>query len=487
MLWSIPVVLAAVVWWPILDNYLWADDFFTFFRLHDQSAFEYLGKPQGFHLYATTGLVFWAADALFGPVPRPLFCLMLATHLLNVALLFAVIRRLADSDRLACVGAAVWATSPVLEASLGWFSVYGQLLVAAALFALILHLLRAAHAPRLPPWAPLLWAVLLLAAATSFGVGIGLALAMPVVAALLLPPGRARRLAIVTFTVVAVGLCILYVVLARYFAVPGSHTVRFAGNVLRLWPAVLGLTIHLFGYGTVRALTGTLAWKVAYPSTAAALIAALGIGVAYAGFALGSPAARRRLLAVLILAVGGYGIIAAGRAPFFGGGAVGGRVERYHYVGLALVVVALCIALGALAARTRLPERLRDGLVAATLALVVFGWWRSPHGINHREIAKEQLDRTLQAIERSIDAVPSGQPVYIENQEFEAMGPAFIHAKSAFPGWAGVFVVFYPDNVVRGRSVYFVEVDERVRAAMNGRRTSGLLVVDAITGTSATP
>ena len=50
---------------PIVDNYFWGDDFLTFFRLRDLTPFEYLMRPQGSHLYAATGAVFWAGDRAF--------------------------------------------------------------------------------------------------------------------------------------------------------------------------------------------------------------------------------------------------------------------------------------------------------------------------------------------------------------------------------------------------------------------------------------
>jgi len=49
----------------------------------------------------------------------------------------------------------------------------------------------------------------------------------------------------------------------------------------------------------------------------------------------------------------------------------------------------------------------------------------------------------------------------------------------SFPGWAAVFVIAFPDNVIDGKRVYFVEPDESRRkfaAARVGHRISTLLV-----------
>ena len=473
ILWLIPVVLAALVYAPIVDNYFWGDDFFTLFRLRDLPPFEYLFRPQGSHLYAATGAVFWAGDRLFGPHPRGLFCFALLTHLLNVALLFAVIRRLAGSDRLACLGAAIWGTSPVLEASLGWLSVYGHVLVATTILAVLLMLARLADGERMQPLTPLAWAILLVVGATSFGVGIGIALAMPAAAWLIVPPGRQRLLAVVALVVIAVAVTALYLGTLHYFADPGSAT---AAGLRRIWVRVVGFTIHLFGYSTTRALSGTFSHRVFYPSGTAALLVAAGIALLVVGSWLGAPPTRRRILGVLVLALGGYGLVAAGRAAYFGGGAASGRVDRYHYVGLALVTTALCIGAGGIASRVRWPELRRDLLLALALGVLGVGQATSGRVIDHHLEFQRQTRSVLEAIDRAIDAAGPNRPAYVGNEAFAAMGPLFANAKLWFPGWSGVFVIFYPHNIVRGHRVLFVERDPAVIDGLHGRRTAGLLV-----------
>ena len=473
-LWLIPLALAAVVYAPIVSNYFWGDDFLTLFRLRDLDRFDYLMRPQGSHLYAATGAVFWAADRLFGPHPRGFFYIALLTHLLNVALLFAVIRRLAGSERLACLGATLWGTSPVLEAALGWMSVYGHVLAATVILAVLVHLARLADGARLRPLAPLAWAALLFVAATSFGIGIGMALVMPLVAWLLLPSGRQRLWAAAALAVIGAGVAALYIGTLRYFAVPGSGTI--VTDLLRIWEPVLGFTVHLFGYGFARALSGTLGGSLYYPSRVATAIVVIGVGLVIAGALLGPPPTGRRILAVLVLALGGYGMVAAGRAAYFGGGAAAGRVDRYHYLGLALLVLACCIALAGVAARLRLREWMKDGLLALAVGAIALGYARSTHVIDHHLDFQRQTRWVIEAIARAIEAVPPGRPAYVGNEVFLPMGPLYANAKLIFPGWSGVFVIFYPENVVRGRPVYFVEPDRTIIEGMRGRRTNGLLV-----------
>jgi hypothetical protein len=53
-------------------------------------------------------------------------------------------------------------------------------------------------------------------------------------------------------------------------------------------------------------------------------------------------------------------------------------------------------------------------------------------------------------------------------------------AEQVLPGWAAVFVIFYPENVVDGRRVYFITAHPgALRAAKRGRRSATLLVPPA--------
>src|SRR5262249_2236074 len=139
---------------------------------------------------------------LLGFVPEPYYTAVLLTQLVNVWLLYRVLRSLTDSVLLACLGAALWGTSPLAVGTLGWYSVYGQVLVATIL---LLVLDRMGHrrgqagvAARAVWW----WCALLLVGATGFGTRIGVALVFPAVAFLLLPdtfhdrPARAALLAL---------------------------------------------------------------------------------------------------------------------------------------------------------------------------------------------------------------------------------------------------------------------------------------------------
>ena len=82
----------------------------------------------------------------------------------------------------------------------------------------------------------------------------------------------------------------------------------------------------------------------------------------------------------------------------------------------------------------------------------------------------------LEAVNHAVDAGTT-QGVYIPNRPFQSLGPIFVQRQDIFPGWAGVFVIFFPENTVDGKPVYFVTPDPRtLSAAQEGRRTNGLII-----------
>ena len=77
-----------------------------------------------------------------------------------------------------------------------------------------------------------------------------------------------------------------------------------------------------------------------------------------------------------------------------------------------------------------------------------------------------------------IEASPPGSDVYIENRTFVYVG-VLLRKMTIFPGWAGIFTIFFPENTVGGRRVYFVSEEAVIASARHGRRTASLLVASA--------
>ena len=93
--------------------------------------------------------------------------------------------------------------------------------------------------------------------------------------------------------------------------------------------------------------------------------------------------------------------------------------------------------------------------------------------IDHHSKAREETRAALAGIERAIRAEPVGEPVFIKNELFR---PVFYYP-TVFPGLAAAFVIFYPEDTVSGRPVYFVESNPAVvKATRAGNRIAHLLI-----------
>src|SRR5262245_37898448 len=97
-----PVVLAAVVFHPLIRNYFFADDFLHLYQIAEWSPLHFVLEPYAGHVYLIRNALFWTLARTVGPEPAPYFWLALLTHLLNVALLYRVVWVAFASDRLAC-------------------------------------------------------------------------------------------------------------------------------------------------------------------------------------------------------------------------------------------------------------------------------------------------------------------------------------------------------------------------------------------------
>lgn len=477
---ALAVGAAAIAYYPILGHYFFADDFYNLYRIRNDPTAEYILKPQGGHLLVTTYVIFYLSDWLFGANPLPYFISVLALHLLNTLLLFAVVRRTTDSDLIACAGALLWGVCPTHIGSLGWYSVFGHVVLGTAVLWLLYDLVGLARSGP-PSWPTRLrWVLLLYAAATSFGVGLGVAMVFPVMLWLLLPP-TGRRLGIVApFIAVALSIPVLYVALHRMFQGPqigleipyeiGVHyLIRQHG--LRL----LDLTWHMAAYGVSTTLVSTLQPNLQFPSPLAnATVAVFLVGLA-GTCALGSSRTRRIALAALVLLLGGYGMIVAGRVNFYALNPGVADATRYHYVASMAVVLLLGLILQAAGRRLPLPWLGRVGLLAVWAGALVGARLHNGPPFDMTERGRVETGTVIMKIRQAIEAAEPGETVEIPANEFQAMGPYF-KAHTLFPGWAGVFVIYFPENVVAERRVHFMEPDfKAVRAAVRGKRSAGLI------------
>jgi hypothetical protein len=409
---------------------------------------------------------------------------VLLTHLLNVALLFRLVHRLSNSAHAASLAAALWGVCPVHAGTLGWYSVYGQVLATTFLLILLNHAAPVAtENRRLPRSALITWPALLLAASTSFGIGIGITLVAPLVLYLILPRSSQRTRICLALAALALAMPLLYRgALALYdwaFGPTIEGLVAAIGLEHRAlsWQQakMMGL---MFSYGLTSLVLGFFIQVGRFPETAAWITVPVFLALLSIVFVGSKASTRRTLLAFLALAGGCYFIIAQGRSHFFRGDLlIGASQLRYQYA----ASLPIAVLVGILAARCcrllRLNSFVRWTLLIAWTALLIGSYRLAPPALEVSTNQERETRAVLSTVRSQVAAAPPGSAVYIENQPFRSVGPMLQDPRSGFPGWAGVYTIFFPTNVVDSRRVYFVVRDSAtLEMGRKGRRTAGLLV-----------
>lgn len=458
----IAVGLSAIVYSPVLKNYFWADDFLHLFRLVNTPLLEFILTQHAGHLCLVVNTLFYFFYQAFGLDPQPFFVLALATHLINVGLLFHLIRRLTDSPTVACFGATLWGICPTNEGSVGWYCVFGHVVAATVSLWLWSDVVRCAAVGRsLSTRRIVAWYVAALIAVTCFGVGLGVAMALPFFIFLVFQPGAERIRLTATFAplvVVAPGVYAVFQWLYLLVAAAPEHQVASMVQSVTLWRPIVamlgGLMVYgtgslaiPYGLGTLKTLT-----PAHYAATALCGIATLLVVVR------STPQIRRQLLAFALSAAAIYGIIAVGRGPFFVifAAPLNSAVSalRYHYAGTAAIAVILSLVLKELGRRLPLRDWQSQALLFAWLVATVVLYLTIGPQIDHNDQARAEVHAVQARVAAILDHTPAGQPAYIVNTRFVA---AFWNPTHLFPDCAGIFLLTYPDNVVNGHRVYFVE------------------------------
>jgi hypothetical protein len=476
---------AAVVYRSVTSIYFWSDDFVCLLQTVDEGFVRFVLSVFGGHILLVRNVVLYLSHAAFGFRSEPYYTMALLTHLLNVWLLFRLLVRLTEDAPLACLGATLWGTSPLCVGALGWYAAYGHVLVATILLVVLESVVFRARTDTIGPRTVLAWSALLLAAGTCFGVGVGMALVFPAVLALLAPQAlRDRRVLalVVALGPAAAGFYFGYRRIAGLVEpLSISETIVLSLGVSHTEP-IFRMIGHLFGFATTGLLLGFFFRHADYLGTASTIaLASVGV-VLLAILVLAEWETRRQLLAFLLLAGAGYAIIAAGRANFllismhFTSISSAGQL-RYHYAPLLALAVALCILVQRAARALRIPSAV---VVAAWLVIGTWGYARSSWAIDQRPAIRAYTERALHLIDARIDLQPAGAEVRIPNYPIGQNLLGNVMRPVDFPGWAALFVLTHPENVVRGRRVLFVESDPALLAALRSpekhRRLHDLLV-----------
>jgi hypothetical protein len=365
------------------------------------------------------------------------------------------------------------------ESALGWLSVYAQAIVSFFMLVLLRQIVLVADGRAVRRYLPAFWCLLLLAACTSFGTGIGVTLVCPAVAFLLLPASPTRTRVVLIFCVLAIALPGFYFGLTRLTTalyMPRTAPPFWEPNLI----TNLVMLGHILGYGIVTLIIGHFTARLDYPGLMAfVLIGVFTVAVVATLIAAPWPV-KRRLLACIILSLGCYGIIVAGRAAFF---AIAKnpqmfiRPARYHYAGPIPLAIALCIMLSYAETLFPLRRAAKVALLGAWAGIAGLAYVLVGKPIDNHVAARRESAQVVATVQQTVAAAAPQQDVYIPNRPFRWVGPIFFTRQDLFPGWAGIFVLFFPDNVVDGRRVYFVTTDQQALvAAREGQRTPTLIV-----------
>jgi hypothetical protein len=465
------VALAAWVYLPLRRVYFWADDFVCLTSILNDGFLRFVLRPFGGHNLLVRNLVFYGSYQAFGLHAEGYFWTVLLTHLLNVWLLFRVLRNLTGSLTLACFGAALWGTSPVVYGALGWYSVYGQVLATTLVLVVLGQVTALARDGRAPSTrAAIAWFVLLLLATLCFGVGIGVALVFPVVLFLVLPAAWRRprlRLAYLALPVVTLAVYLAFRRAYPLVAPLPPEEGAMEGVVRSSLPHLLPTMRALVTFSTAATLRSFFFSRRAYPD----LPASVALGVFAVGCLVllwrGDGAARRAGLAMAALCSGVYAVIAAGRGSMFDPrlppGLTAGQL-RYHYLGAIPIVVLACLALrevGRIGPMRAVPRLL---LLAVGLAIGIYGYSRSTFRISDNAQCRLYVDNAWRGIAAEAASHPAGEVAYLENGEPPSVLLGPVMRKRDFPGRAAVLLLQQRGDEVNGRRLRFVERDPSVLA-----------------------
>lgn len=479
----LPLAFAAWFFWPITANYFYGDDLLAMYEAIHKPLLGFLLEPYGGHVMATRNVVYLLLYHLFGLDPRSYYLVVFLTHLLNVGLLFLVVRELAGT-RLACFSATLWGSAPIAEGALGWYQAYGVVLAVVAQLWILYRLVRIRRGGRLSRLEVVSWGLLLLAASTCFGTGLAITLSMPAVAWLLLPATAARRRATIGLASIAAAVAVGYLALQRLVGLlflPDRLPMNPLHAAVRHWQDVSGLASLMMAHGVTALLLGPLALHLDPGAWSEWGVAAVFLAATGAAFVVATGDARRLMLACLVPFGVGYLAIAAGRAPFwrlFGLKLV--AQAHYHYTAPLPIAILAALVLAELARRWRPSATAARAVLASwfvAFAAVQLGAGRP---IDHHDRERRLAEQTLAEIAALARSQPAGSDVFIENRPFAGVGPFVLRNPQTFPGVAALFAVYHPDQRLEGRRVFFVEANPRVRDNLRDRPFAGMLAAPGV-------
>ena len=134
---------------------------------------------------------------------------------------------------------------------------------------------------------------------------------------------------------------------------------------------------------------------------------------------------------------------------------------RLHYLGPMLVAMITCIVAAARPAGAGWTPHPRT-LAIAGVAVALWVFWCAQTATRLERslpVTLQPQDLVIEELHELVAKEPVGVDVYIRNRAFLKREGL---ARPLFPGWAGLFMLSFPEDRLDGRHVYFVEWRPRV-------------------------
>lgn len=476
---SIPLLLTAFVHRQVLGLFFSSDDFLHLYQLCNGSFLDFITTAHGGHLYWARNSIWYALYSLFGVESGPYFAFVFALHLTNIVLLFLLAKRLSESFAVSTFIASLWGSLPVALGSMAWFSAFGHVLIATCFLWILLDVARLHRtAERVTTPTLLRWLFLLVVAATSYGIGLAFAICFSVMLFLLLDRAPNRRFVVAFFAVMSAVIPLAFKLATEAGGPaispfwPLESTESFSNFVAFSYDLACSSFAYVcLGPLASRTELGLSNEQFLTVSNFAFPLFLVGLALAYVR---ASSERRKWMIAMTLVACSIYAMIALGRYVLMNRMPLAAATPRYHYVGTLAFATALCAVLPAARGVGR------AAWVGLGLLLVSIGFassadaWLPDHYV--KVGGKQEYRQTVRKIRSEVEAAPAGGTVLIKNRPFRSVH--LLTGKERFPGWAGIYVITFPTDKLKGRTVRFLETKSLVRkeAERIGGRIEGMLV-----------
>lgn len=466
----------------LLTHHFWGDDYLHLYQIANVGFWEFIITPHGGHLYLLRNFFFFTFFKLFGLNATYFFAGVLLTHLVNIVFVYFIIRNLTSQTILAVLFAGLWGICPINQGTMGYYSVYGQVLASTCICWVLFDITCIDKMSTVVSNKRVIkWILLSIGASASFGVGLSMAAFLGLVVWFMLYGNQQRNSISIKLLSLLVIIPIIYVGFNWLYKwqteIPAS-TISIPPNIFSTIPEAFQMLVSTIGYGVLSLLAfpfiiinrfGELTGI--FPLASTKEVYHLSIALIF--IIVGCFAVRlkiipkkqlNQLLGIALLILLSYGMIAAGRAWFF----TMFRVPvfkvfftpRYHYAGTMLISVFLGLMISGWKIRSLTGRRI--------LQLCLFIWLagatvQSRHLSSHVVFSlkgsneSREYSEVIGEIRRVINTHKKGEEVHIPNRKAKHINVALQKANAMYTSWASLFMITFPDNVVNGRRIYFID------------------------------